>query len=68
MCDPLEIANGIVTVDVDQYVEGAIATYTCAPNFRLNTDVTISRECQSSGQWTGTDPECLGRQTIHLKQ
>lgn len=58
-CADLTIINGAVSTDLGFFVEGAIATYTCNMEFELNG--SLSRVCQSDGQWNGTDPTCLSK-------
>ena len=57
-CDPLDIDNGDVVINVGQNVEGAIATYTCDSGYRLNN--VLERVCQGNGKWNGSDPICQG--------
>ena len=55
MCDRLEnIANGRVILS-GTFV-GAVANYSCDLGYTL--DGNVLRECQSSGQWTGSEPTC----------
>ena len=57
-CEELVIANGNVSVDIGQLVEGAIASYTCNIGYTLSSN--RRRLCQSNGQWNGTDATCEG--------
>ena len=38
---------------------GQIVTYTCNSGYELMGNST--RTCQSSGQWTGSQPSCSGK-------
>ena len=38
---------------------GDVITYSCAPGTDLHGP--SQRFCQRSGNWTGSDPECVGK-------
>lgn len=64
MCEGLNITNGIVNIDMDQPVEGAIATYTCNSGYRLS--ININRLCQREGIWSGVEPTCEGNKGVYI--
>lgn len=66
-CSPLDIDNGmVVTQGGDRIIfgEGAVATYSCNPNFALMG--VERRVCQANGTWSQTDPACVGKQIAGL--
>lgn len=50
--------NGMVK-HINGTLEGAVATYTCAPGFNLMGD--SFRVCGDNARWFGSAPECSGK-------
>ena len=61
MCDVLSpVDNGAIAL-TGTFV-GATATYTCDTGYILEGNEV--RLCQSSGQWTGSEPSCRSKETF----
>ena len=50
-------ANGLVTLTATTHT--SVATYSCNPGYSRIGDDT--RTCQSSGDWSGSEPMCIGK-------
>ena len=49
-------ANGMVTVTGQR--SGATATYSCDSGYEV--DGSVTRTCQATGMWSGSEPTCVG--------
>ena len=57
-CDePVAPANG--RINGTDNVEGVTVIYFCNEGYNISGDA--NRTCQSNGQWTGIQPECICR-------
>ncbi len=55
MCPTLsDPSNGAILMT--NTTVGSVVSYTCSRGYRL--DGPMTRECQSGGNWTGSDPVC----------
>ena len=59
MCSPLEIDDGQIVGNALTAIVDTEVTYTCDQNFVLMGNER--RMCQADGQWTGSNPTCVGK-------
>ena len=68
-CQPLDdIDNGRVECSLGEDgvpTEGDTCIYVCDKGFAVNGD-SITRECQSDGSWSGSEPTCQRGEPISL--
>ena len=56
-------ANGMVTTAPDT-VYLSTATYECDDGYQLSDTSSMTRTCEASGEWSGTEPQCESKMVM----
>lgn len=54
-----------VTLTSPDLIPGTVATYSCREGFVMAEDISSDRKCQTNGEWSSDEPNCIGTRPHH---